>query len=89
MRGQPVRVVQGGVGIVDRARSDDDEQPVVPAVEDVDDLGAGPDDGVGDGAVDRELVAQQRGGQQRADPGDAVVVQRRSGGDSHDGGVLS
>ena len=44
---------------MDRARPDDDEQPVVAAVEDVDDVGPCAHDGVGDGPVDGEVVADQ------------------------------
>jgi len=83
MGGEAVRVVERGVGIVDRARPDDDEEPVVAAVEDVHDVRAGPGDGVGAAFVDRQLVAQQRWGQQRAHPRGAVLVQRGERGERH------
>jgi hypothetical protein len=56
-RGEPVRVVEGCGGVVDRARPDDDEQPVVTAVEDVDDVGAG----AGHGVRDRLVPPEARG----------------------------
>jgi hypothetical protein len=51
--GEPVRVVDGRLDVVDAARPDDHEQPVVLAAQDVDDLRAAAEHG-------RGLLARQR-----------------------------
>src|SRR5215211_7434165 len=48
-RRQPPRVLPRGGVVVDRAGADHHQQPVVPPVEDADDLLARPADGQGDG----------------------------------------
>ena len=53
-------VLAGGVGVVDGAGADDDEQAMVFAVEDVDDFVAGFEDGGGGGFGDGELFFESR-----------------------------
>ena len=56
--GQPVGVLEPGLGVVDRAGSDDDEQTVVPAVEDRRDGLPATDDHLGELVAQRQLAGQ-------------------------------
>jgi hypothetical protein len=67
-------VLAGGVGVVDGAGADDDEEAVVFAVEDVDDLLAGLEDGGGGLLGDGQLFFEEDGWQDDFGPGDAEVI---------------
>lgn len=72
-------VLARGVSVVDRARADDDEEAMVFAVEDFDDLGAGFIDGRGGGFGDGEFFFDGDGRKDDFGPGDAKVI----GGKEH------
>src|SRR5262249_59952079 len=73
-RGEPLRVLDGRCGIVDRARTHYGEEPAVATVEDVaDGLPRSQDDGVV-GVAGRELLPQGLGRGERLDSGDPDVL---------------
>jgi hypothetical protein len=67
-------VFAGGVGVVDRAGADDDDEAIVFAVEDVDDLGAGLEDGGGGGFGDGEFFFKKNRREDDFGPGYAKVI---------------
>ena len=73
---QMVRVLECGDGVVDRARSDDDAEPVVETVDDPGDRLAPEDDDVFECVVEGELREDRLGRDERTDRRDAAVPQR-------------
>jgi hypothetical protein len=67
------RVLEGGVGVVDRARSDDHQQPVAPGPERLGDLLTGLGDGGGAPLVERQILHEDRRSDQRPEVLDAEV----------------
>ena len=72
-RGEAVRVVDGGLDVVDAARPDDHEQAVVRAAEDVDDLRPAAQDGLLLLARKRQVVQDLGRRLERHDPVDPLV----------------
>ena len=66
LRPKPPGVVERGDRIMHRAGADDDEEAIVLAGEDADDLLAGAGDDLGAGFAQRELLQQNRRGQEGA-----------------------
>ena len=71
---QALRVLDRLVVVVDRARADDDDEPVVAAVQHVGDRGAAAFDERQRVVAHRHPLLQQRRRDQRADGADAHVV---------------
>jgi cobaltochelatase CobN len=83
---QALRVVERGDGVVDRARTGDDDEPVVLAAQDARDLVAAAADGDRRGLGERQLLEQDRRGQQWTDALDSEVAgPERHGGHSKPG----
>ena len=73
---EPAPVVERRHGVVDRARPDHHDEPVVLAVEDARDLLAAAADGHGGRLAERELLEQDRRRQERPEALDAEVAGR-------------
>ena len=73
-RAEPPAVVEGGDGVVDRARADDDEEPVVAAVQDVHDLAPTARDGLRAAVAERQLLEQDRRRDERAETRDPEIA---------------
>src|ERR1700729_4134372 len=67
-------VLARGFGVMNRTRADDDEQTAVFAVEDVDDLVAGFENGSGGRLGDRQLLLKKSGWEDDFRPGYAKVI---------------
>src|SRR5690606_18830173 len=72
--GEPIRVVERGDRVVHRAGADHDDEAIVPTVHDVRDLPAGADDEFFALGVERELLDEDRRGDEGTDVIDVDVV---------------
>lgn len=75
------RVVDRGLRVVHAARSDDDEQSIIPPVDDVDGGESAAEDVRLDRVVTRQLLEEAGRRDQRADLADANVDQTASDGE--------